>query len=466
MDIYVRVSRTGERTDEEATADYIASCYEWAGRHDVIIGEIVEDTDVSGSVAVAERGLEALVQRVESGESDGIVTPWLDRLGRDTIQSCQVEKRVTDAGGKLIAVRDGYDSSAPNSRLLFQVRAAIAEDYNRRIEANFRSKRDARVQSGAHVHQVKVGYRKGDDGHLVKHEAEAKLIRELFERRAAGEAWASLTRWLDDAGLVNPYRGTPYTQNGVKTLVSSRTYLGEVSVPSGRKGQPRVIQNAHPHIVTVAQFEAANAIESPFWPRTQVLSLQARLRGLVWCAGCGRRMAVSGYGRQGNRKATYACTRRECTSRASIRATKLDGYVEQTLRETAAARDEHLWAVIEGSSAYTDALEAVEEVQAAHDELRDDIDAQRQLGIRDWTAALRVRKDAIALARKELSKIRRAAKVEVERGDIFDFLLSPDIPATPEGLAELVARVEVGPGGGRDVPAADRVQVWLVGASV
>ena len=80
-DIYIRVSRLGERTEDEATEVYEAQCRDWANRNGISIDEVEEDTDVSGSVAVDERKLEHLIQKIEAGESEGIVTPYLDVSG-------------------------------------------------------------------------------------------------------------------------------------------------------------------------------------------------------------------------------------------------------------------------------------------------------------------------------------------------------------------------------------------------
>jgi DNA invertase Pin-like site-specific DNA recombinase len=112
-DVYIRVSRLGDRTEDEATEVYEAQCRDWANRNGVSIDEVEEDTDVSGSVAVAERKLERLIQKVEAGESEGIVTPYLDRFGRDIISGSVALKRIADAGGRLVCVNDGFDSTSP-----------------------------------------------------------------------------------------------------------------------------------------------------------------------------------------------------------------------------------------------------------------------------------------------------------------------------------------------------------------
>ena len=53
------------------------------------------------------------------------------------------------------------------------------------------------------------------------------------------------------------------------------------------------------------------------------------------------------------------------------------------MQQAAVDREPHVAAVIEGSTAYRDALDAVADAQQLHDELRDDIDAQRQLGTKN-----------------------------------------------------------------------------------
>jgi hypothetical protein len=72
FDIYIRVSRLADRTEEEAIDIYEAQCRTWAARNGVEIDELVEDTDVSGTTAVEERKLDRLIQRIEKGESKGI----------------------------------------------------------------------------------------------------------------------------------------------------------------------------------------------------------------------------------------------------------------------------------------------------------------------------------------------------------------------------------------------------------
>src|SRR6266496_1322341 len=245
-DIYIRVSRLGDRTEDEATEVYEAQCRDWANRNGISIDQVEEDTDVSGSVAVAERKLERLIRRVEAGESEGILTPYLDRFGRDIIESALAYRRIRLAGGRRVCTEDGIDSDRPGDEMVFQLRTVIAEDYLRRVKANFQSGVERAVRKGVYLAgKPPFGYKRKDaaepeydeDGELLKNgrlvvdERERALVVELFERRAGGANVGELTRFLQAEGVA-------ITKSGVRSILKNRAYVGEMRVQNGRAGEP------------------------------------------------------------------------------------------------------------------------------------------------------------------------------------------------------------------------------------
>jgi len=87
----------------------------------------------------------------------------------------------------------------------------------------------------------------------------------------------------------------------------------------------------------------------------------------------------------------------------------LDEYVDALLYDAIRAKTPEVAAVIEGSARYTDALSAVEEAQKAHDDSRDSLEMQEELGMDGYLAGLRVRKDAVQVARDELTAARKTS---------------------------------------------------------
>jgi DNA invertase Pin-like site-specific DNA recombinase len=468
-DIYIRISRLGDRTADEATEVYEAQCRDWANRNGISIDQVEEDTDVSGSVAVAERKLERLIQKVEAGESEGILTPYLDRFGRDIISGSVALKRIADVGGRLVCVNDGFDSSSPGSKEIFGYRMVTAEAFLDRVRANYQVAIDRKVAAGSYVYKAPFGYRKDEVGRLTVNEQEARLVRDVFERRAAGDDIGKLTRFLREQGAISVYSGKPLTKSGVRTMVANRAYVGEVSIQNGTKGKPRVITDFHAPIIPRQIFEAANAVRGAYFPQNGKLASQVKLPGLVYCATCKRRLRISGYKAGGQSVANYACTYADCPAHASMKASKLDAYVEGLLMTAVVDREPHVGAVIEGDTRYQDAMTAVHEAERVYEEFRDSVELQRELGIRGFADGLRVRKEALELARRELAKA-RPAKGNGRRGRkgrmmTYEAFLHE---YERESNARLIDRVVLkpnpgGPGGKKRGPET-RVDVYFAGS--
>ena len=73
-----------------------------------------------------ERELGALLKRVESGESQGIIAYKLSRFGRGALETLQAVERIRNARGRLVTVEDG--SAKPGGRLLLNGAGRLAEE--------------------------------------------------------------------------------------------------------------------------------------------------------------------------------------------------------------------------------------------------------------------------------------------------------------------------------------------------
>jgi len=474
-DIYVRISDEGARTKKEVAVqldEYENACRSWAEREGVEVGVVERETNVSGSTAVAERRLEQLLVRVERGESNGILTPYLDRFGRDQIEGCLAWRRLALANGRLVCVNDGLDSSQPGAKLNFQIRMAIAEDYLDRTRANFvsRQQRAAKID-GKHLGGLPaIGYRrvpKGEPnaGSLAVVEEERGLVRELFHRRAHGANSAELLRWLQAEGVPVKSKTT------VKRLLKSRTFCGEVSVQTGVKGEPEILKNAHEPLVTEREWEAAQRPDRYPYVRNGSIASQTRLAGLVRCATCGRPMAICGTARKnGVRKASYICTspvEPKCTRRVGITASVLDAYVGELLSACFLNREPHVVAVMEGDHRYEDALAAVEAAKAEVNAYVETVSVT-DVGRDGFKRGLNARKTALAEARRVLAETPspKSAQPDRKRKSGPPVTLDEAEPALArEHNARFISKVVIKPGrrGARSNPA-ERAEVYLVGS--
>jgi DNA invertase Pin-like site-specific DNA recombinase len=447
FDVYTRVSKLGERSEDNLRSPELqeAACRDWARREGVDIGEVASDKNVSGSTAAEDRKLGRLIEKIERGDSEGIITSYIDRFARDVMASWVALKRITEARGRLVCVGDGFDSAAPGSKESMGYRMVAAEAYLDRTRANFLAAQNGAAERGVYLAaKPPFGYRRRDevepeydgrgrlirDARLVVHEEEAALVRELFRRRAAGANFGELLRFFEE-------RGVRMSKTGIRGLLANRAYLGEMQVQTGRKGATRTVRGTWAPLVTESEWQAAQR-KAAFAPRDGSLARQARAHGLVYCATCGKKLRVGAYGKPGARKPTYVCTERDCAAHPAIAARKLDTWLDGLISD--AICDPEHWArpyvaaVFEGSDAYERALADVEAAQQDLAAYRDNVEVQRLLGIEGFAAGLATRSEALKLARAKLAQCRPASTLKV----------SPKLAREWAGMTLEERRAEVG----------------------
>jgi site-specific DNA recombinase len=318
---YVRVSRVGGRAGDSFISPDVQreriEAYAAAQEHEVVVWE--EDLDEPGS-RYERRGFQAALEAVERGEAEGIAVAALDRFARSVPDAAVALRRLEAVGGTLVSVRDALDTSTAVGRFARTMMLALAELELERIRENWATARDRAIARGVHISRVPpVGYQRRDDGRLEPDPVAAPMIRELFQRRAAGASWRELSEFLDER---LPREQGNWTHQTISSIISRRAYLGEAY-----QGEA-VNREAHEPLVSLVEWEAAQSGgRRPSYQRRG----GALLAGIIRCAGCGFPLSRNSGGRRGY--AFYRCRGRHsaglCPTPARISVPRADGYVEQ-----------------------------------------------------------------------------------------------------------------------------------------
>ena len=229
LDGYIRVSQVGDR--KKKGERFISPSVQreqivaWTRAHGAQIGEVFEELDQSG-VRGDRPMLSEAIERVERGESGGVIVAKLDRFGRTVVDGLRSIQRIENAGGTFVSVQDGFDLGTPTGRLVLQVLFSIGEWEWERVRANWETARERAVSRGVYIGKDPIGYRKEHDGRLRIDPGEATLIREIFGRRADGEGYTEIARRLNDRGNTTRL-GYPFTATTVGQIIQNPVYRGE-----------------------------------------------------------------------------------------------------------------------------------------------------------------------------------------------------------------------------------------------
>ncbi len=454
LDGYLRVSRVAGRAGESFISPKVQrqQIEAYATARGFTIGRWHEELDVSGGTLDRPKLAEAL-ERARNGETGGIIAAKLDRLARSLSGLAQLVDRAQAEGWTLVAVDHGLDLKTPGGALVGNILGAVAQWELEQRRAGWSQAQASAVERGVHVaSRCPTGYRRRDDKRLEPDPVAAPVIRELFLRRARGDGWTALARYVDSAGVRGPYSNGGWTPAAMQKIVRNRVYLGEA-----RSGEHRNA-GAHAPLVSRAEWEAAQGDRHVSTPRSGDGAL---LAGLVRCAGCRYLLkADSMRGRDGERLGLYRCRGRhaagECPAPATIMARVLDPHVEALFLE-AVGPGGVLAEAVEANILVERALDELEQAERELDAFLSDLTLRSSIGEARYRAQAEARTQAVADAEAKLAQTR-------QRGALAGHLLTPGalLEAWPtlsvaERRSLLTASVDaVMVKAGKGVPVAER----------
>ena len=417
LDSYVRVSRVAGRGGDSFISPEVqedrARAYADAFGHS--IEGVHVDLDRTGG-NFKRPGIQEALRRVEAGETDGIIVSDLDRFGRSAIEIHSQLERIKGTGGYFVAVRQGIDTSEKGgwaTNFILGIFAAIAQMERERTTENFEVSTARAIARGVHfARRAPFGYTREKGKALVPDPLIAPLVGDVFRRRALRESRPSIAAWLNEA--CPRADGRQWSARNVATMIANRAYLGEAF--HGEHRNP----DAHPALVTLPEWEAANAVQGGSGAVTRESAL---LAGLVRCAGCRYAMRKTWTSYAHGRRALYVCppstTRAggKCPAPAKVMAHLIEPVVMlNVLARIGGARWENTTAEGQGVE------EAQRQLDHAEARLRDflaDDELRAIVGREEYLRSAQERQESAEGARAELEQAHRHAHASQRRSHVL-----------------------------------------------
>lgn len=339
------------------------------------IRSYVDDGRTAKSGHLEKRdGFAALARDAQAGAFDVVVVFDLDRLTRaeDQIERGQILGVFNRAAVRVALVSSGQvlDLRTWEGDLYSSFQAVAAADWLRKhreriLAGKLRAIAEGRKPAGS----TPFGYSYDRRAGWSIHEDNAKVVREVFERIAAGETCQKVADAFHESGLKRQ-RSADWTSERIYFIVTSETYLGRW-VADRRKGLsmpvPRIIGDELWHQArTQLKRHRRSGLR-----RTRHVYL---LEQMAVCALCGARISVASHGGmdgQYPRAATYVCHRRRRPERGEARC--------ELPHQKVAMIDERLWGGLRQILERDDVLERAVAQRAAEN------DADR----RSWASDLK-----------------------------------------------------------------------------
>jgi len=256
-----------------------------------LIPDHYDDGGFSGG-SMDRPALAQLMADIEAGKVDAVVVYKVDRLSRSLLDFARMMEVFERHHVSFVSVTQQFNTASSMGRLILNVLLSFAQFEREMIAERTRDKMGAARRKGKWVGGMPgLGYDVAA-GKLVVNDAEAALVREVFDLYLKEQSLLRVTEILNGRGARlkswttkkgKKHGGGRWTKSTVRRLLGSQTYLGKVEYRGEiYAGEHKAIVDTGVFKKVQTRLEAARAdMKGTARNRHGFL-----LRGLIRCTRC------------------------------------------------------------------------------------------------------------------------------------------------------------------------------------
>lgn len=264
-----------------------------------------EDDGVSGRQAEKRPEFQRMIAIARQSPAPfEVILVWkFSRFARNQEESIVYKSLLRRQGVEVVSVSEPL-AEGPFGGLIERIIEWMDEYYSANLSGEVRRGMGERRSQGLPVSAAPYGYIWREGGFEVDPEA-AAIVRQFFQRFAAGEPVLQLTRWANSLGT-----GRVWENRTVQYLLQNPVYTGKLRTASYpfSHGQPGILPGRHEAIISDALWEQAQGQISRqkllYRRHDHTANAKPRLySGILRCSACGGALA------SGGKRDSWQCTR-------------------------------------------------------------------------------------------------------------------------------------------------------------
>ena len=337
--IYCRLSKDDEQIGDSVsieTQKMLLAAYCTNQGFEIV--EIYIDDGYSG-LNFNRPAFKRLINDLENGKFDIVVTKDLSRLGRDYIQTgYYIDVYFSTKHIRYIAVNDGIDTLLENNDIA-PFKNILNDMYAKDLSRKVKSAKHQRAKNGLYISaQPPYGYKVDphNKNKLIIDYVAAKNVRYIFELAYEGKNYSEISRILERQQIISPsaYKAMTgdtrfikftlqnqiykWAYQTVKSIICNPVYTGDMvnhkveTINYKTKERIRVpveeqivVHNTHEAIIDRKTFDFINSAVTN--RRTANHKYENIFKGLIYCAECGKEMQLIAKSTKKETKPMFRC---------------------------------------------------------------------------------------------------------------------------------------------------------------
>src|SRR6266542_803579 len=226
--MYARKSTESEDRQVRSIPDQYAEIRELAARENT---SVIEELSEARTAKTPGRPVfNAMLDRIERGEADGILAWHPDRLSRNAVDAGRIIWLIDT--GKIKALRFPTYSFEPTAQVKFMLSLMLSQSkyYVDNLSENIRRGQRQKIKNGIWPMMAPIGYLNHPTERTIYPDLErAPLIRKAFELHAAGTYTLEQVRDVVNAMGLRTRYGKPLVKSQYHRILRKPIYCGIIS---------------------------------------------------------------------------------------------------------------------------------------------------------------------------------------------------------------------------------------------
>ncbi|MCL2169975.1 MAG: recombinase family protein [Defluviitaleaceae bacterium] len=200
--------------------DFISKNPNW-----VMAGAYV-DEGLSAITTAKRENFHAMINHAREGRFDFVITKEISRFARNTLDSIRFTRDLLASGVAVWFQQDSINTIDDDSEMRLAIMSSLAQEESRKLSSRIRFGHEQSIKKGVVMGNSRIyGYEKAG-GKLVINEAEAEMVRLIYELYATGDySTPKIEKILDERGYRN-IKGSKINRNVLGGIIKNPKYKG------------------------------------------------------------------------------------------------------------------------------------------------------------------------------------------------------------------------------------------------
>lgn len=300
---YCRVSSSSDDQINSYIAQMTYYTHKFENSETETLVDLYADEGISGTREDKRPEFQRLIKDCRKGKIDRIYTKSISRFARNTRDCLKNVRELKALGITIFFEKENIDTANIADEMMITIMGGLAQEESVSISQNMQWSIRKRMQNGTYIASNQpYGYDK-IDGRLVINEAEAEIVRRIFNEYLNGFGLNSICKNLNADGIIMGKSGIEWKKKAVRYILTNEKYIGDClwrknfteNVFPFRKPRNRgqadqyYVTDDHEPIISREMFEAVQELlkeRGEFFGNTEFKTYP--LTKKIKCGNCGK----------------------------------------------------------------------------------------------------------------------------------------------------------------------------------